>query len=424
METFQNEKFKVEASKSEGCKLDMKVFVSPEEAKKTYKKAVKVVNKQISVPGFRKGKAPNETVISKYGSYVDQEWKDLLIQDAVQGGLNLSNIFPIKKGLDQRPKVGLCSVDEGAEISFSYEYYPSIPEVDFSKISLPKIEKKPHTQANIDEVLLEVQKAHADWEELEKRPAKEGDYVNISIHSVGSEEHPLLENRRVPFEKGHIAPWLFKALGGMKPEESKETMSEGENASKVRITLNSLWKILLPEVNDQLAEKVGASSKDDLLKKVTSNLEKEAEGEQKRKQIEAMEEALLSAYDFDLPGSLCESERETRLRESITELKKKNVSDEEIKAKAAELEKAAQDIAKKSLKLYFLHQQIAKQGDVQVTQKELQDEFMSEMAKNPLYFQQNMEKASSEKLLSAISNGLRDRKVKEYALAQVQLTDK
>lgn len=419
MEKFENDSFKVEATKSKGCKLAMNVKISPAETKKAYQKAVRQVNKQISIPGFRKGKAPDNTVISKYGSYVDQEWKDILIQKGVEQGLSLSKIYPIRKGLDHRPKIGLCCLEEGAEISFTYEHYPDVPTIDFAKISLPKIEKEAFSESKVDEVLHEVRRSHADWEAVEGRAAKEKDYVNISVRTVDV-DLPIVDNRRVPLEEGHIAPWLLKTLVGMKPDESKEVMTEGEKPNKVKVILHSVWKILLPEVTDDLAKKVGADSKDDLLKKIHQNLENEALEEQKIKRIQALEDALLEAYTFELPSSFVESEREVRIKEKIADLKKQQLSDDEIKAKESEVENEAADLVDKSLRLFFINKQIAKQGEISVSQKELNDELIRQMARNPAYFQRGMDQGATNQLVERLSNALIDRKTKEYALSQVK----
>lgn len=418
METFENDTYKVEAEKSKGCQLAMSVMISPEETKKAYKKATQKVNKQISVPGFRKGKAPDHTVVSQYGSYIDQEWKDILIQYAVEHGFALSKIYPLRKGLDGRPKIALCSQEEGAKVTYTYEYYPEIPTIDFSKISIPKIEKAAPKEEQVNEVLFEVQRSNAEWEPITDRTAKEGDYVNLSVRMLDP-DMAVIENRRVPLESGHIAPWLQKAIIGMKAEEVKESMSEGDKPSKVNITVHSIWKILLPEVNDELATKVGASSKDDLLEKIRQNLDDEAEHELRRKQIAALENSLLDTYTFDLPKSLCESEREIRIKEKIAELKKQQLSDEEIKEKGNEIEEEVSTLVERSLRLFFLNKQLIKQGEVNVTQKELNDELMRQMAKNPMAFQKGMEKGTTDQMVGRLQEALIEQKTKEYALSQL-----
>ena len=66
-----------EATEEAGCRLAVKVLVKPKLGpKRPIKRPSKSVNKQISIPGFRKGHAPDRTVISRYSSYVEQEWKE------------------------------------------------------------------------------------------------------------------------------------------------------------------------------------------------------------------------------------------------------------------------------------------------------------------------------------------------------------
>ena len=62
---FENNNFKISVQEEPGCLVKLNVFVSPEQTNKNYKLAVKKINKEVSVPGFRKGKAPDSTVIRK-----------------------------------------------------------------------------------------------------------------------------------------------------------------------------------------------------------------------------------------------------------------------------------------------------------------------------------------------------------------------
>ncbi len=397
--TFEDPSYKIDATKEDGCKLSLTVFVSPEQTKKAYRKAIKKVNKQISIPGFRKGRAPDASVISRYGSYVEQEWKDILIQESVQGSFDLTKIYPVSKELLDRPKLNKCDKEEGAEIAFSYEHYPEVPEINFADLSVPKAEKKPFTQEQVDGVVKEVQKANADWEDIEGRGAEEGDHVVISIDSI-EPASTIVKDRRLPVEEGELAPWLIKLIVGMKPEDVTEGMTEGENPTKIKVTLHKVQKILLPELNDELAKKAGADSEKDLVSKIEHNLNAEAEEECKQAQIKAVEDALIEKYTFDLPASIVKAEKEMRQKEEASQ---ENID----------------ELVDRSLRLYFLNKQIAQQGNISLTQEELNNELVRHMTQNPQFFGNKMDKETSQKLVSHLTGVLMERKTKDYALSQL-----
>lgn len=412
-QTFEDASFVVEAKDDSGCKVTMTVTVKSDEAKRAYKKAIKSVNKQISIPGFRKGKAPDATITSQYGPHVEREWKDQMIREGVQAGFDLSKIYPMHKELLENPKLTSCDKEEGATMTFSYERYPVVPEVDLNKIDLPSIEADSVSEDQVQSVLTDVRKAHATYETVEKA-IELGDYAEITVKNKENGS-VIAENRRVEVAEKHIADWLLGLVQGMKAGEEKE--GEAEKMAVV-VTIDSVQKAVLPEVNEELVKKVGAESEEDLMTKIRKNLEAEAEAEKKRKQIEALEDALLDQYSFELPTSLKDSEREIRLKNKLQELKQTE-SDEAIKSREEEIEAEVADFVDKSLRLYFLNRQLAKQGKIELSQEEVNAELANQVMRNPMAFQKDMDKEMTERLISQVSAALMERKIKDYALSAV-----
>ncbi len=431
MKTFENDSFVVEANEEAGCRLSLKIQVLPAPTKNAYKKAVKVVNKQISIPGFRKGRAPDSTVISKYGSHVEQEWKDIVVNDAYRAAVELTNIYPMSKESIQRPKIESCSQDEGAVVTLAYEHYPNTPEINFSDINLPEIAKEPVSEERLNEILEEVRKSHADWEDIEGREVQKNDYVDVSIDSIDVDPpQSIVKDRRLEVGDTQIAPWLRDMLIGMKVADIKEGLSEVDEKAdaetkknfkptQVRVTLNAIKKIILPELTDELAKTMGADSVEDMQAKIRGNLEKEADEAVRSKRIDALENALLDAYPFALPASIVESERIERIRLHIESLKKDGVSDEQIKAKEQEIEARVSKEVDNSLRLYFLNQQIMKQGKISVSNQELNNELVKQISQNPYMYGKDMDEAASKQMLDRLTSSLMERKAKDYALEQV-----
>lgn len=431
VKSFENEGFSVEAAEETGCRLNVKVLVKPKMAQKTYQKAVKEVNKQISIPGFRKGHAPDRTVITRHSSYVEQEWKEIIVNEAYRAALELINIYPMSRESVDKPKIEKCSQEEGAVIRIAYEHYPQIPSIDFSRIKLPSITKQPVDRNKIEEILEEVQRGQADWEDIADRAAQEGDFVDVTIESV--EQDPpqtIVKDRRFELSDKRLAPWLRKLLVGLKAGESAEGISEVDEAadegvkkkfkpSRLRVTLHAIKKIILPPVDEDLAKKAGAESLEDLQEKIRHNLEKEAEEEQQRKQMDSLEQALLETYHFDLPASFVEAERAERISRKIQALKEANLSDEEIKDQESAVEKEVAHEIDIALRLYFLNKQLIKQGQISLSNAELNEEMVRQMSQNPYLYGRDQDEAQTRELVSRIASEMMQRKAKEYALSQI-----
>lgn len=429
--TFENDSYAVDAQEEAGCRSILRVIVKPQAAQKAYRQAVKIVNKQISIPGFRKGRAPDATVIARYGSYVEQEWKEVLIKEAYRAAVELADVYPMNKESIERPKIESCSQEEGATIRFAFERYPLVPEIVFSDLALPKIEKTPISEEKVLEIADEIRRSYADWEDVEGRAVIEGDFVDVTIDAIETDPpKPIVKDRRLEVTDKRMSPWLRKLVTGLHPNQTAEGMSEVDEQAEehikkkfkptqLRVTLHAIKKILLPELNDELAKKVGAESKENLFERIRHNLEQEAEEEQKQKQIEALEEALLEQYHFDLPASIVERERRERIKGRIEALKDEGLTEEEIKDREKEIEEEVANDVDKRIRLYFLNKKIAQQGNISLTNQELNDEVVRQIQMNPQYYGKDMDSEGSREFVSRLASSLLQRKTKDYALSQV-----
>ncbi len=428
---LQNEHFSVEATEEGGCRYFVRITVKETAAKKGYTKAIKIVNKRISVPGFRKGHAPNQTVISRYSSYVEKEWKEILVGEAYQAAVELTGVYPLNKESISKPKIETLT-QEGAVISLSYDHAPVVPQIDFSTLSLPKMEKENIAEGRIDEILEEVRRSYADWEKIEGRCVESGDFVDITIDSL--EEDPpksIVKDRRFEMSDHRLAPWLKKLLLGLQPgaivqgesevdPDAEERIKQNFKPIRVRITLHSIQKMILPPVDDELAKKTGLTSLEELRHKIHDNLKKEAEELYTAKKMVALEDALLAAYPFDLPASLVASEKEIRLSKKIESLQAEHVAEMEIKERMPELENEVATTVDQALRLYYINKQIVKQGSIALTNQELNDEIARHFKENPSFYRNETDEQKTRVLVARMASALLQRKAKEYALAQLQ----
>jgi len=436
-QTVEDKAAIVEVTHKPACILEAKVTLKQPEVDKCHKQAVKQVNKRISIPGFRKGKAPSATVIERYGSNIDQEFRENAIQAAFQKTLELSKVYPINKEAIERPKVTRCSTDEGVEIVIAYEHLPEVPEIDFSKITLPEVKKESVAKERVDQIVEDIRKSHAEYEEQNENAVKENDYVDLTIQAYFEPEteggerpkRPVIEKRRFAVTD-EMRPWLKALVLGMKVGEVKPGVTEVEpeateqekadfKAMDIEVELLGIFKMQLPEFNEELAQKVGAKTTDEVLEKINHNLDLEAADKQKNKQIEHLEEKLLETVQFDIPESIRDGERRERLARKLEQLKAKKLSDEEIKNHQKELQESVELEVDRSLRLYFINQQIARQGNVTLSKEELNAILADEVSRNPHIYQQDMKSAEIQDRVERIKSLAFQRKTEDYALAEV-----
>jgi hypothetical protein len=66
MTEYKNDRLTVNIETAPGCLVKLDARLSPKAVEEAYLKTVKDTNKQVSIPGFRKGKAPNDKIIKEF----------------------------------------------------------------------------------------------------------------------------------------------------------------------------------------------------------------------------------------------------------------------------------------------------------------------------------------------------------------------
>src|SRR3954467_12935482 len=129
-DTLSNENVSVTLTRSPNCSVKMEIAISPEAAEAAYGRAFKNVKKEVSIPGFRKGKAPDTFIRNKYASAIEQEWKDIVLETGFNEALELTATYPMKNGMIKRPVIHEISREKGVKFGIEFEIKPTIPSID------------------------------------------------------------------------------------------------------------------------------------------------------------------------------------------------------------------------------------------------------------------------------------------------------
>ena len=74
-QTLQNENVRFTIHHKPACIVEFDVEAFEPLIKNAHKKAAKTIAKEVTLPGFRKGKAPEELIIKNFPKEVDKEWQ-------------------------------------------------------------------------------------------------------------------------------------------------------------------------------------------------------------------------------------------------------------------------------------------------------------------------------------------------------------
>ena len=266
------------------------IAVGAEELEAAEQVALKKLAKDVKVDGFRKGHVPIAVVKKNVDPNVlAQETVDNALSRAVAEAYLEKNLQAL-----ERPEVEVKKFVPGETLEFTAEG-DVLPEVTLGDHTKLKGEKKVETvkKADIDEVLERVRKGFSEKTETDKA-AKDGDEVIIDF--VGKKAGKEFEggagtDYALTLGSKTFIPGFEEALVGLKAGDKKDvelTFPKDYHAKDLagkkvvfETTVKKVNAVTLPELNDELAAKVGPFTtadelKEDIKREITAQREREA----------------------------------------------------------------------------------------------------------------------------------------------------
>ncbi len=320
--------------------------------------------KKVRLPGFREGHVPQKVIASRFGEAIRQEALEALIEKSISEELKKLDVRPVDRGTLKDFK---DDRESAITFNFAFEVDPEIEVKGYADLKITP-EAVVVEEKEVEEELSTTRRRLAD-EVVVERPAADGDVVKGDYLQIviGGEEQPLAENPNFRITlgmtqlKGLEAGLIGAQAGDEKsvdfkfPADYPNDEIAGKKAT-YRMKIGEVLEVRLPELDDEMAKKIGLESLDAL----RSEIEKQIREYKERQAREAAQhkaiDLLLKKNKFDVP--------EARIRYFVTqELKKEEVTDEEL---AAGRERAVLE-----LRRYRILDWIANQEKIKPTQEEV-----------------------------------------------------
>ncbi|MFO8047592.1 MAG: trigger factor [Desulfosudaceae bacterium] len=349
------------------------------------------LKKNARIKGFRPGKAPVSMLKRLYQDKVHADVAIALIQESLPEAVKEKELNIIGEPDIDPPEL---KEQEAFTYNATVEVKPELDDLDYGGLTLKKTLYQA-SQEEIDNQIEMLRKNLAEEQDVaEDRPAAEGDIVHIKYSSTlegePCEAFPETDDFKMTIGKPGITKEFDEQLIGLRPGEEKsfeiklpDDYGDAGVAGKTvafTVTLNSLKEELLPEVNDEMAGKLGQfDSVDQLREEIRRHLQ---EGYDKRREQEIHEqvfEALLEKSDFDVPETMIRHELDGIIQEIERTYSSYNLSLEMTGQTHESLREQYRDTAIKQAKRHIILNKIIEQEKLEVTEEELQGGFQ-EMA--------------------------------------------
>ncbi len=306
---------------------------APGRALKAYEKTLSQLSKNLNLPGFRKGKIPAKMVESHYGAdYIKSQTvnlnfiSELLFEAFVQENLEVLFVPNIENVEFEDPN-GTVKVKAKIEL---------FPAVKLGKYKGKEVEVEIHEfneTEYIAQTLERLQKQFANYSETTEAVAMGDEIIFDFTGEVnnGTKKKPEWEARpemaasqyQAVVETGRFIPNFLEQIVGMKagdekdievkfPDDYHATDIAGKDA-KFKIKVHQVLRAKLPELNDELATRVGFQNIDELKAKIVEEMNKVQDQNKKTASAEAVMDLISELSEVEINEQMIEREIQSGL---------------------------------------------------------------------------------------------------------------
>ena len=335
----------------------------------------------VNLPGFRPGKAPMKILRQRFGKSVTGEVIDEAVREGVQSVMDDRGLRPA-----MQPEIEDVEFEEGQDFKFKLktELLPEFTPVDFATLELERLEPDV-PESEIDDMLNNMaENTREPVEVAEARPAANDDVLVIDFEgSVDGELFPggAAEDYELRLGSGSFIPGFEEQLVGANvgdektvsvtfPEDYGAEHLAGKEAS-FKVNVKGMKALGPAEINDALAEKMGAENLDDLRSKVRETMESQYKDAARNKVKRVLFDKLEELHDFPLPEVLVEQEYNGIWSEIERQLEGDNADEVREGKTDEELKEEYRKVAARRVRLGLLLSEVGRQNNIEVSQEDL-----------------------------------------------------
>lgn len=419
-------KMEVKIEKLENNLVQLNIEIDAEMAANEYSKSCKKLGEMVSIPGFRKGKAPRNIVERQVGeARIKQEALNRLLP-----AIFADTISENQLDIATEPYVEDFNFEVGQNVTVvaKVELKPEVKIESYKGLEI-EVESTAKDESALEKELESIAQRFTKLENVTDRAAEASDIVMIDFDGSvdgekiagGSAKNYQLDLGNSNFIEGFADQIVGHELGEnfdinvTFPETYHEEKLKGKPAV-FKIKLNEIKTKQMPEINDELAQKVGPfGTLDELKKDIQSYIDKQAEMEQKNKAQNAVLEKVVEVAEVDIPDSMINREAKILMDEFQQKITSQGMSWEKFLDSQGQ-EKIwdnLRDEAEKRIKSSLVLSHIASEEGIKAADDEF-DKHIKEMAelyktdektiysqisKDPMMVQTIVQQIASQKII-------------------------
>lgn len=377
---------------ADGLKREFKVVIAAADIAQKVDARLSEIGRNVRLPGFRPGKVPMSMLKKRYGAHVMGEVLEQAVGDSSAQAMRERGLRPALQ-----PKIEIVSFEEGADLEYkmNVELLPDITPAPLGEIELERL-KPEIADSEVDRQLERIAENNRKTTPVD-RPAESGDAVVIDfVGRVGGVEFPggKGENHTLRLGSNQFIAGFEDQLVGAKagekrvvkvsfPQEYGNEELAGKEA-EFEVDVKEVRALEPATVDEDLAQRIGFDSLDELRKTVREQLERDFAQLARHKLKRRVLDALAERHDFPVPSGMVDLEFETIWKQLEEERKRNPESASEDAGKSEdELKAEYRKIAERRVRLGLLLSEIGRQNNIQVTNEEVNRAIVQEARRFP-----------------------------------------
>ena len=377
------------------------IEVTAEDLEKALNAAYQRQKKNISIPGFRKGKVPRAMVEKMYGPAVFYE-------DAVNSLIPQEYAKAAdESGLDivSQPEIDVVQIEKGKPFIFTAEVAvkPEVTLGEYKGLEVPKADLEV-TDEEIEAELKKEQEKNARTIHVEDRAAQEGDKVTIDFEGFvdgvafeggAGKDYPLTLGSKtfIPgFEEQLVGVALEQPVdvNVTFPEDYQAEGLKGKEAV-FKCVIHKIEAKELPELDDDFAKDVSEfDTLEEYKKEIKDNIEKRKADAAKTEKENAVVDKAIENAQMDIPEAMVKTQINQMIDDFARRIQSQGLTMEQYMQFTGSTRETMQEQmrpqAMKRIQSRLVLEKVAEVENIQISDEKLDEELtkMAEMYKMEL----------------------------------------
>lgn len=233
----------------------LEVTVHWSDLEQKFNQEFKKFKSKIALPGFRKGKVPENLVKANYGKSFEVDFVEQSMDNYFRQALQENNLNPINKA-----EIKELDFNEGTDLVFTadFEVVPEFSLPKYKKIKINVTRYTP-TETDLQQSLDELRERYASLKTIDSG-AESGMYVECDLQELDEQGLAIVgskqEKRFVRLGEGYFKGNAEETLIGINTGEERvvEVTMDDDRKIKYQITAHKIQELIKPDLDDDFAK--------------------------------------------------------------------------------------------------------------------------------------------------------------------------